>query len=611
MCGIAGYFGRQELSQSKISSCLNLMRRRGPDDQGVHFQNVSEGRRLYLLHSRLSIIDLDNRSRQPFEIGSDVLSFNGEIYNYIELRRLMEADGHVFHTTSDTEVLAHLLSTSGMHSIPSCEGMWAFAWFDSRTQVLSLCRDRFGEKPLYIYESLGDVYFASEPKFIFALLGHTLAVNLTHLKRYLVNGYKALYKGGDTFFEGMHEIAPASFRTYGGPAPQNHAYWQPRFYQQDSSLTYDDAVHNTREALIRSVELRLRSDVPIAFCLSGGVDSNALISIAKRELGYDVHGFTIMNTDARYEEREMVEISVRELGLRHTEVPIETDNFLGNLRALIAYHDAPIYTITYYAQWRLMQAVHEAGFKVSVSGTGADELLSGYFDHHNAYLAAMQCEDTARYHEAMDEWLAVVAPIVRNPYLKDPEYLIHNPGGRDHIYLDAEVFSTMLCQPFVEPFGESVYSSTLLRNRMANELRHESVPVILHEDDLNSMYYSIENRSPFLDTTLFDVCQSIPTRHLIREGRAKAVLRDAVRGLAPNQIIDNPRKVGFNVPLFDYLDVGNTMVREELLSDSPIYEIVKREEIELLLSQGELPNSRSKFLFNFICAKIFLESYAL
>jgi len=136
------------------------------------------------------------------------------------------------------------------------------------------------------------------------------------------------------------------------------------------------------------------------------------------------------------------------------------------------------------------------------------------------------------------------------------------------------------------------------------------VPVILHEDDLNAMYYSIENRSPFLDTALFEVAQSIPTRHLIRNGRAKAVLRDAVRGLAPDAVIDNPRKVGFNVPLFDYLDVDSPEVRDELLSDSPIYEIVKREEVESLLSQKELSNSRSKFLFNFICAKIFLEEYA-
>jgi asparagine synthase (glutamine-hydrolysing) len=154
------------------------------------------------------------------------------------------------------------------------------------------------------------------------------------------------------------------------------------------------------------------------------------------------------------------------------------------------------------------------------------------------------------------------------------------------------------------------YTAPLLRNRMANELFHESVPVILHDDDLNAMYYSVENRSPFLDSALFDWCQQIPTRHLVRNGRAKAVLRDALRGLVPDAVIDNPRKVGFNAPLFDYLDARSNVVRQELLSDAPIFDIVRRDAIERLLERPELPNSQSKFLFNFVNARIFLEEFA-
>ena len=254
-----------------------------------------------------------------------------------------------------------------------------------------------------------------------------------------------------------------------------------------------------------------------------------------------------------------------------------------------------------------MEAINEAGYKVSISGTGADELFSGYFDHHNAYLAVMHASDKARHREALTEWRAEVAPIVRNPFLRDPDYLLNNPSARDHIYLDADVFSKMLRDPFSETFDEGLYTENLLRNRMANELLHETVPIILHEDDLNAMYYSIENRSPFLDSGLFNVAQSIPTKYLIQGGRAKSVLRDAVRGLVPDAIIDNPRKVGFNVPLFDLLDVEDPKVCDEILSDSPIYEIVKRDEIELLMKEKDLTNSRSKFLFNFICAKIFIE----
>jgi asparagine synthase (glutamine-hydrolysing) len=204
----------------------------------------------------------------------------------------------------------------------------------------------------------------------------------------------------------------------------------------------------------------------------------------------------------------------------------------------------------------------------------------------------------------------VVAPIVRNPYLQDPDYFRRRPFSRDHIYLDAAEFSDILVDPFVEPFSETCYTEPLLRNRMANELLHESVPVILHEDDVNAMYFSIENRSPFLDTDLFDWCNRIPTRHLVQRGRAKSVLRDAVRGLAPDAILDNPRKVGFNAPLFDYLDIEDPAIRAELLADSPVWDIIQRAPIATMLDAPNLPNSRSKFLFNFVNAKLFLEEFA-
>ncbi len=175
------------------------------------------------------------------------------------------------------------------------------------------------------------------------------------------------------------------------------SYWSPRFPAARDAMSYDEAVTGAREKLIRAVDHCLRADVPVAFCLSGGIDSNALAGVARRVLGYDVHGFTIMNTDARYEERELVETSVRELELRHTPVPLETEEFLPRLRELVRQHDAPIYTITYYAQWRLMQrAWGRPATWVSISGTGAGELFSGYFDHHNAYLAAMASEAPAR-----------------------------------------------------------------------------------------------------------------------------------------------------------------------------------------------------------------------
>jgi asparagine synthase (glutamine-hydrolysing) len=372
-------------------------------------------------------------------------------------------------------------------------------------------------------------------------------------------------------------------------------------------MVFDEAVERARNALLRSVELRLRSDVPIAFCLSGGIDSNALISIAKKHLKYDVHGYTIMNTDVRYEERDMVMSSVHELKLKHTVVPISEKDFLPNLRKLVKYHDSPVSTITYYAQWQLMEKIAADGYKVSVSGTAADELFSGYYDHHNLYLASLEDNDDRLV--ARNNWLAMVSPIVRNPYLQDPDCFIKNPKLRDHIFLDSDLFSSFLKKNWKESFIEEKYSDSLLRNRMNNELFHESVPVLLHEDDLNSMYYSVENRSPFLDRNLFDVCQTIPTRHLVRDGLAKSILREAVRGMAPNVVLDNPRKVGFNAPIFDYLNLNDSSIKKQILDESPIFDLIQRSAVEKIIEKSHLPNSQSKFLFYFLNAKIFLEEF--
>lgn len=611
MCGIAGYYGPAKLPPERIRAALALMRRRGPDAEGDWHHSTARGWHVHLLHSRLAIIDLDPRANQPFASGPGMLSYNGEIYNYLELRAAFERASEALRTSSDTEVLARMLAEEGPETLARCEGMWGLAWFDTVSGQLTLSRDRFGEKPLYFHRDGDAIYFGSEVKFLFALMRRRLPVNEDHLKRYLVNGYKALYKTPAAFFHGLESVRAGcwlSVDTAGRIAEQ--PFWQPSFPSKPADMSFQEAVAGTIERLTRSVELRLRAEVPVAFSLSGGVDSPALIAIAKRKLGYDVHGFTIMNTDARYEEREMVDLVVRDVNVRHTPIPVDTTDFLPNLRELVRYHDAPVHTITYYAQWRVMEAVKNAGYKVAVSGTGADELFSGYYDHHNAYLAAMAESDPARHATATAEWRAVVRPIVRNPYLRDPDYFIRRPSARDHVYLDADSFSAMLVRPWSEPFSEESYTTPLLRNRMANEMFHESVPVILHDDDLNAMYYSIENRSPYLDSALFDWCQQIPTRHLVRNGRAKAVLRDAVRGIVPDAVIDNPRKVGFNAPLFDYLNVRSNAVRKELLSDGAIFDIVRREAIEPMLDRPELPNSQSKFLFNFLNARIFLEEFA-
>jgi len=608
MCGIAGYIGSAEIDRERLELCRGLMYRRGPDSSGIYHHNPIPGKHVYLLNSRLNIIDLASRANQPFHIGAKLLIYNGEIYNYLELKQELLRCGDPFTTTSDTEVLLRTLIRWDWPALDRCEGMWALALYDEADGSLLLSRDRFGEKPLYLYRDQTGLYFGSEIKFIAALTGHKLQVNYNHLYRYLVNGYKALYKVKETFFEGIEELPRASVLLIRPDASQvKDAYWNPAF-EQDESLTYESAVSGVREALIHSVRLRLRADVPLAFCMSGGIDSNSLISIARNVLHYDVHGFTIVNTDARYEEQEMVNCSVRELGIRHAPIPLKTDGFLPGLRTLVRQHDAPVITTTYYAHWLLMASIADHGYRIAISGTAADEFFSGYYDHHNAYL--YEVRDTPLYADSLQYWNEYIRPIVRNPFLQNPDLFIGNPQARDHIYLDANHFAAYLCHDWREPFTESVYAKGLMRNRMLNELFHEAVPPILHEDDLNAMYYSIENRSPFLDRALFDFCNRIPTRHLIRNGMGKAILRDAMREIVPQLILDNRRKVGFNAPIYSFLDVKDPEVRSYLLDESPIFDYVKREKIENLISKPDLPNSESKFLFYFLNSKMFLEEFA-
>ncbi|HEX9879916.1 MAG TPA: asparagine synthase (glutamine-hydrolyzing) [Candidatus Binatia bacterium] len=608
MCGIAGYFGFHEIDPSRISNCLGLMGRRGPDHAGWRQWKNSRGRNAYLLHSRLNIIDLDARANQPFSIGSKWLVYNGELYNYLELRADLASSGCSFTTESDTEVMLLTLDHFGWQGLDRCEGMWAMAVYDEADGSLTLSRDRFGEKPLYLYQDASGIYFGSEVKFIAALLGRRLDINLGQLYRYMVNGYKALYKTGETFFIGVKELSPAStLRLLGNGQAEEGRYWEPRFLPDDG-ISYADAVAGARERLIRAVQLRLRADVPLAFCMSGGVDSNALIGIAKSVLDYDVHGFTIADSDVRYDEQEMVEYVVDALGLRHTFVPVETRGFLPKLLTLVRQHDAPVYTITYFAHWLLMESIAGQGYHIAVSGTAADELFTGYYDHHLAYLYEIR-EEKGCHAASRKAWMEHIRPLVRNPHLGDPDLFVKNPAFRDHIFLDAEKFSGYLAHGWFEPFAEKKFTGSLLRNRMMNEMFHEAVPVILHEDDLNAMYFSIENRSPFLDRSLFEFCYRIPSRHLIRDGFGKAVLRDAMRGIVPDRVLDNRHKIGFNASILSFLDVHDPDVRAYLLDGSPVYDHVQRSVIEGLIGKPQLPNSESKFLFYFLNCKMFLEEF--
>jgi len=606
MCGIAGYIGQSTPNQQQIASALHSMFHRGPDANG-HIIISKPGGSVCLLHSRLSIIDLDPRSNQPFEKGPIHLVFNGEIYNYVELRNTLKSLGHSFTTDSDTEVLIASYLQWGKKCTEHFEGMWAFALFDHRDETLMLSRDRFAEKPFYLYKTDNGLFFASEVKALKALTGKRFEVNVDHLLRFTTNGHKSLYKTQETFFHGVSELpfATNAYVNLMGKRAEER-YWMPAHKEQKMSM--QDAIDGTRERLIESVKLRLRSDVPLAFCLSGGVDSASLVSIAAKEFNATAHTFSIIDSDHRYDEYDNIQATIQDTGCESTKIILEPgEENITRLESLVDYHDAPVATISYFIHSFLSERIAQNGFKISISGTAADELFTGYYDHYNLHLYQMRNHPEFARFKA--EWEKYPLQFVRHPDFRKSDLYFDNPAKRDHIYLNNDEFRGMLKADFNEPFTETKYADDLLRNRMMNELFHEVVPVILHEDDLNSMKYSLENRSPFLDKNLFEWAYSIPSELLINEGYNKYILRQSMEGILNDKVRLSREKKGFNASINSIFDFNNPKHRSYFLDDSPIFDYFDREKMEGMLNKGEYPNSYKKFLFSFINAKIFLEQH--
>jgi asparagine synthase (glutamine-hydrolysing) len=605
MCGISGYIGKKRIKEQTIHKTLSLMKNRGPDYQDYRCIENNEIR-IYLLHSRLSIIDLDKRSNQPYILDNCILIFNGEIYNYVELRENLEKQGIKCQTTSDTEVLLRYYLLYGEDCVSYFEGMWAFAIYDEGRKKLFLSRDRFAEKPLYYCQTEDGYYFGSEIKFIKLLRGKSLGINQRHLLRYLVQGYKSLYKTNETFFNDIREIKYATNLVVNPDLKiRSYRYWVPSC-DIDEKMTLDDAVQGTRQHLLESVRLRLRSDVPLAFCLSGGVDSASIVSIAANVFNYDVSAFSVIDRDERYNEHDNIKATIDHTNCKSTLIELSHTNSLSRLQKLIEYHDMPVATITYFVHSMLSEQISREGYRVAFSGTSADELFTGYYDHFLLYLNAVSGSD--KYAAYLRDWKVHIQQFVRNPILRNPDLYRYTPGYREHIYDNSIEFAGLLKVPFDEKFTEEPFADNLLRNRMMNELFHEATPLILHEDDLNSMFYSIENRSPYLDSRLFKFAYSIPNEYLIQNGYGKYILREAMKGILNDKVRLDRQKKGFNASinsLFDFSD--RETVAYFLEPESPIFELIDRESVSEMLNLNPAPNHYSKFLFNFINAKMFLE----
>ena len=610
MCGIAGFFGSKQIKINSINSLKNLMKNRGPDNFDYFQKSLSNNNNICLIHSRLAIIDLEKRSNQPFIIGNYVIIFNGEIYNYVELREKLIAKGYKFETSSDTEVLLQYYILYGEDCVNYFEGMWSFAIFNLEKNELLLSRDRFGEKPLYFYKTNYGYYFASEIKFIETLIDKRLDINYRQIGNYLNNGYKSLNKGDITFYNHVTKIKSGiNIKINNDLTINENKYFSPN-YNPDKSLDSNSCIEEIQSLLINSLKLRIRSDVPLAFCLSGGIDSSSLVSIAAKKLNCNFKTFSILDSDERYNEKDNIDATVNDLNCNHEYIYLSNNNTIDNLKALINYHDAPVATISYFIQSFLYKEVSSQGYKVAISGSGADELFTGYYDHFLFHL--YENRNDKDYDNYLKDWKKNIHGFIRNPLLKDPQLFMDNPKFRGHIFDSSSLLESYLLNLDKDNFSETFYCKDQLRNRMLNELFHETTQLILNEDDLNAMFYSIENRSPYLDYELFKFAYKIPSKLLINKGYGKFLLRESMKNILNDQVRLDRRKKGFNASINTMIDFNDKKTKEYLLDkDSRIFEFVDKDKIEKLFYLDSIPNHFSKFLFSFINTKIFLESKIL
>lgn len=606
MCGIAGYIGREELSKNKILNTLNSMTLRGPDNQNyVKFNFKNEY--IYLLHSRLSIIDLDKRSNQPFQVGDYTLIFNGEIYNYEELSKILKKRKIKLKTNSDTEVLLWFYIIFGKNCLKYFEGMWSFAIYNNKTNKLFISRDRFGEKPLFFFRNSKGFFFASEIKILKKLIDKNFEINQNKIKDYLKFGYKSLKLNNQTFFKGIEEFKSSTFVEFDLKKELRFIkYWTPKF-KENSKLSIEDTIIEAKEKLIESVKIRLRSDVPIAFCLSGGIDSSSLASIATKILNKNIKTFSIVEHFSQYNEKKIITQTVKDLSAKHEFIYPSSKNFYTNLEKMILNNNSPISTISYFLHNLISKKINKSGYKVSISGTGADELFTGYYSHFILHLLTNKTDRIYPY--LKNDFRKLVVPFIRNKIFKKEPNILSNMHLLKMTF-DENIFNSNIFNFKKKIKFNKKFTKNILKNRMLNELFFEVIPPILHEDDHNSMAYSIENRSPFLDKSLFETCYSIPSKYLIKFGFNKFILRNAMKGIVNEDVLNNRQKIGFNSSISKYLKHLHQDEKMKILDKkSKLYDYLNYKKFNNFFNKKNISNSESKFLFNSINMQIFLERF--
>lgn len=530
MCGIAGQIARDggEADPVLVRAMAEQLAHRGPDGEGEFFSGV-----VGLAHRRLAIAGPSVEGRQPManEDGSLLIVFDGEIYNSPDLRNDLMAAGHTFATATDTEVVLHAYEEWGHSCLARFNGMWAFALRDDRRRELFCARDRLGVKPFY-YTVTGDSFlFASEIK---ALLMHPdvgRKPNDRMLLTFLAWGVAD--HTSETMYDGIFQIPPAHFIVVseaGAGKPQR--YWDIAVNGARQG-TVDDgtAAREVRNLLTDAVRLRLRSDVPVGTCLSGGIDSSTIVALVNTILSTADRQktFSVTFDDPRFDESRHIDTMVAATGVANRRTTPDTEGLWEDIERLLSVQDEPFASLSIYAQYCVMRLASRE-VKVILDGQGADEHLAGYIAYQMPYIrgllrrgeilpALREVAGSARHHGSFFSWAARQAHVRserRSLLLGDAPEVLRYAGSLDEVLL--------------------------------REITATNLPLLLHWGDRNAAAFSIEARVPFLDYRLVEYLAALPLDQKIRRGITKYVLRQAIRGLVPDAIRCRMDKMGFVTP---------------------------------------------------------------
>lgn len=562
MCGIAGIINKSDrpVSSAEIRAITNPVIHRGPDNEGFYFgSNFAFG------HRRLSIIDLSESANQPMTYKSrNTITYNGEIYNYIEIRNQLIKLGYKFKTVSDTEVILAAYDCYGENCVRKFNGMWSFAIYDPSREIIFCSRDRFGVKPFYYLDLHDKFVFGSEIKQLTGSLNSIIA-NLPIVIDYLVASLDD--HSNQTFFKSIVKLEQSHNLIYD---LRSHSFRNYRYYElnADNNITgfsEKDSIDYYSGLLTDSVKLRLRSDVRVGACLSGGLDSSGIVSIASSlynpESNNKFVSVTARSTEPCYDETHYARLVSDHCGLEWHVVTPQYNEFRDDLSRLIHIQEEPFGSPSIYMQYKVFEKAREAGCKVMLDGQGGDETLLGYERYYPAYLISGGWQNFMKNLFSVKKNSNLSIPVLFSYYLYFTLPQVRMMRLKSRFSFIRKDMMQFLNREML------INSARVYRN--INELQKDEIetvqlPHLLKYEDRNSMIHSIESRLPFLDYRLVEASLSINNSFKIKDGWTKYLLRKSVENRLPAEITKRKDKVGFNAPESTWIGKMNDHMRGQV-----------------------------------------------